>query len=50
MATGHAVVYYARAAEVYSAGIKCRYCTLQEMPYKVVLYFTFMFKNMSYSH
>ena len=27
MAIGRAVVYYARAAHIFSAGIKCRHCT-----------------------
>ena len=30
MAIGHAVVYYSRAAHAFSAGIRCRHCTLAQ--------------------
>ena len=33
MAIGRAVVYYARAAHAFSAGIKCRHCSDFGIPY-----------------
>ena len=34
VAIGHAVMHYARAAYIFSAGIKCQHCIWQKCPLK----------------